>query len=102
MDGMNKIELKRISFTPESMSAGDLSLYCSRIDVEAKKTEGCDGVYYSLDFDDPYDERAYTHNWVFYRLETAEEWTLRKKKAEQSQLNYKLNQYEKLKKELGL
>jgi hypothetical protein len=102
MDGMNKIELKRVSFDPDHMSASELSLYCSRIDAEAKRTEGCDGVYYSLNFYDPYDERACNHNWVFYRLETAEECALRKKKAEQIQLNYKRNQYEKLKKELGL
>jgi len=97
-----KIIIKKYTFDPSGVEAEELNASIREIVEEADKLEGCDGVYYELDFYDPYDDHAHQHCWVFYRYETDEEFALRKKKAEQAQLNYKRSQYEKLKKELGL
>jgi hypothetical protein len=98
----NKITLKSHIFDPDRLNAEEYKKLIDEVLDESKQLEGCDGVYYELDFYDPYDERSHHHTWVFYRYETEEEFQVRKKKAEQAQLNYKRNTYERLKKELGL
>jgi len=98
----NKIELlKRGSSFDDYSEASDIEKEVRAIQEEVKTIVGCDGVYWSIEADSCY-ESSTSYYWVFYRWETDEELEVRKKKAEQAQLNYKRNQYEKLKKELGL
>lgn len=92
---ISKVTIKSRIFDPALLEAEDYKKLIDEVLEEAKQLERCDGVYYELDY---YQE----HNWVFYRYETEEETSERKRKAEQAQLNYKRNTYERLKKELGL
>jgi hypothetical protein len=97
----NKLELKKKRSDYDDYSeAAEVEREVKEVLEEVKTIEGCEGAYWSIEHD-PYDNYA-RYYWVFYRWETDEELEVRKKKAEQAQLNYKRNQYDKLKKELGL
>jgi len=97
----NKIELKKkwCEFS-DYTEARAIEEAARAVQEEAQAMINCDGVFWSIESDLYEDSTSYY--WVFYRWETDEEVALRKKKAEQAQLSYKRNQYEKLKKELGL
>jgi hypothetical protein len=95
------IELKKrhVDFVDYS-SVESIQEETRSVQEEAKQLTGCDGVYFYYELD-PYESQTNMY-WVFYRLETDEEEALREKRDKARSDAYKKQQYERLKKELGL
>ena len=93
-----QLKKKRCDFTDYD-KASKLEEEARAVQEEAKSLEGCEGVYWEVDFTDEYSASYY---WVFYRYETEEELAQRTKKEQQRNKEHKIRLYEQLKKELDL
>ena len=99
---MSKLKIKiksKYSNYSDGMPAAFIEKEARSVQEEAQLLPDCAGVYWDITTDW---EGYTTYSWIFYRYETDTEYQLRKKKETVYDRIRKVQQYEDLKKELGL
>lgn len=95
-----KIQLHKVYFSLfDGIEIEVLQEEIDRIEALKKEVKDCEGVHLDIDIND---NCSSYHSWIFYRLETEEEYEQRKEKEEKQREVWKRQQYDRLKKELGL